>query len=102
MSEISGNLDINETRIPDAEHYKEIKPESKITAEEARNYWDNLFIDEIQDEKVSETENPHQEVIDGKTYYYDDTGKLYRVENELVPNTEYEINGYKYTTDEKG
>lgn len=102
MGEISGNKDINETRIPDVEHYKEIKPEREITAEEARSYLENLFIDEIEDEKNSETENPHQEVIDGKTYYYDDNGKLYRVENELAPNTEYEINGYKYKTDEKG
>ena len=35
-------------------------------------------------------------------YYYDDNGKLYRVGKELAPNSEYELNGYKYKTDEKG
>lgn len=38
---------------------------------------------------------------DGKNYY-DDNGKLYRVENNLAPNAEYEINGYKYKTDDQG
>lgn len=38
--------------------------------------------------------------IDGKNYY-DDNGKLYRVDNALTPNTEYEINGYKYQTDDQ-
>ncbi len=102
MGEISENKDINETKPPEAERYKEINPESEITTEEARNYLDNLFEGEIEDEEISETENPHQEEIDGKTYYYDDNGKLYRVENDLAPNTEYDLNGYKYTTDEKG
>lgn len=60
-------------------------------------------INETKEENSEgEKENPHQEIIDGKTYYYDDNGKLYRVEKELQPNTEYEINGYKYKTDEKG
>ena len=34
--------------------------------------------------------------------YFDDNGKLYRVENDLAPNAEYEINGYKYKTDDQG
>lgn len=51
----------------------------------------------------SETQqNPHKEVVDGKTYYYDANGNLYRIDDDLLPNTEYEINGYKYTTDDKG
>lgn len=102
MGEISENKDVNETKPPEAESYKEIKPEGEITTEEAKNYLDNLFEGEIEDEEFSETENPHQEELDGKTYYYDDNGKLYRVESDLAPNTEYELNGYKYTTDEKG
>lgn len=56
----------------------------------------------VDKSETHEVENPHQEEVDGKTYYYDDNGKLYRVDNELSPNTEYEINGYKYTTDERG
>ncbi len=62
---------------------------------------ENMDIDDETKEADLE-ENPHQETIDGKTYYYDDNGKLYRVENDLALNTEYEINGYKYKTDEQG
>lgn len=50
----------------------------------------------------TEQQNPHEEVRDGKTYYYDANGNLYRVDNDLVPNNQYEINGYKYETDENG
>ncbi len=49
-----------------------------------------------------EIQNPRQEVIDGEIHYYDDNGILYRVGNELKPNNEYEINGYKYKTDDLG
>lgn len=34
--------------------------------------------------------------------YYDDNGELYRIKDALLPNNSYEINGYKYATDEKG
>jgi len=50
----------------------------------------------------TEQKNPHEEVRDGKTYYYDANGNLYRVDNDLVPNNQYELNGYKYETDENG
>jgi hypothetical protein len=40
--------------------------------------------------------------IDGKMYYFDDAGKVYRVDDDLLPNNTYEINGYCYDTDEKG
>ena len=40
------------------------------------------------------------EIIDGVKHYYDDNGNLYRVKNDLQPNCEYELNGYKYQTDD--
>jgi len=33
---------------------------------------------------------------------YDDYGKAYRDGNDLLPNNDYSINGYKYSTDELG
>ena len=48
------------------------------------------------------TSEQRTEDIDGKTHYYDDNGKIYRIDNELLPNNHYEINGYNYETDEKG
>ncbi len=101
MGEISENADVNEQQKPEAENYKEIKPEGDSSPDEAKSFIDDLFEEEMETEN-EDVENPHQENVDGKTYYYDDNGKLYRVENDLAPNTEYEINGYKYQTDDKG
>ena len=101
MGEISENADVNEQQKPEVENYKEIKPEGDDSPDEAKSFIDGLFEEEIETEN-EDVENPHQENVDGKTYYYDDNGKLYRVENDLAPNTEYEINGYKYQTDDKG
>lgn len=101
MGEISESKDINETQMSEVENYKEIKPEGERSVDEARCFVEGLF-DEEMDAETEDLENPRQETVDGKTYYYDDNGKLYRVENALAPNTEYEINGYKYKTDDQG
>ncbi|MBQ8693516.1 MAG: DNA/RNA non-specific endonuclease [Synergistaceae bacterium] len=37
-----------------------------------------------------------------ETPFYDDNGNEYRIGNELLPNNSYELNGYKFTTDENG
>lgn len=100
MGEISESKDINETQMLQIESYKEIKPEGEMGIDEAKSFVDKLFNTEI-DDKTEDLVNPRQETVDGKTYYYDDNGELYRVENDLAPNTEYEINGYKYKTDEQ-
>lgn len=112
MAEIFGNSDVGEIKALESDNFKEIKPESHMTLDEARSFLDDLFDGESTSDDMAESkdgksealeqQNPHQEVKDGKTYYYDDNGELYRVGNELKPNSEYEINGYKYKTDEKG
>lgn len=86
MAEISENSDVSEVKTPENDNFKEIKPTSRITADEARRFIDNLFGGES--------------TSDNKTYY-DDNGTVYRIGNELKPNSEYEINDYKYKTDEK-
>jgi len=47
-------------------------------------------------------EEANYEIKEGKKYYYDINNRLYRVDKELIPNNSYELNGYKYTTDEQG
>lgn len=101
MGEISQNVDVNETKQPDIENFKGIKAENEHNPDNARDFLDGMFESEIEDNK-GELENPHKEKVGGKIYYYDDNGKLYRVENELTENSEYEINGYKYRTDDQG
>ncbi|MBE5869863.1 MAG: hypothetical protein E7294_01175 [Lachnospiraceae bacterium] len=110
MQEIyEGSKDINEMKNLEINNYKEIMPEGDVTPGESRFFWDNVFDKEAapdnQNKETNEAntpENPHTETRDGETYYYDDNGKLYRVGKELAPNSEYELNGYKYKTDEKG
>ena len=91
--------DVQEIKITNVENYKDIKPESDMSVKEAKGFWDNQL---NENDNSIERENPRQENVDGKTYYYDDNGKLYRVEKDLVPNSEYKINGYEYKTDEAG
>ncbi len=46
--------------------------------------------------------NGQAETIDGQKQYFDDNGDLYRIDDDFLPNTTYEINGYKYSTDDQG
>lgn len=87
MTEVSASQEISEGKNADIENYKKIKPENGMTIGEAKFFWNTIFDSEIDADE---------------TYYYDDNGKLYRVGKELAPNSEYEINGYKYRTDGKG
>ena len=99
MPEAKGMSDVSEVKSSETENYKEIKSEKGMTAGESRFFWDNVFQEEQEDGEddnfvePSETEqNPHTEVWNGETYYYDDKGKLYRVGKELAFNSEYELN----------
>lgn len=40
--------------------------------------------------------------IDVDKYYTDDCNKVYRINNDLIADNTYEINGYKYETDNAG
>lgn len=44
----------------------------------------------------------YETIEGGVKHYYDDNGNLYRVGDDLAPNSEYEMNGYKYKTDADG
>ncbi|MCD7750510.1 MAG: DNA/RNA non-specific endonuclease [Lachnospiraceae bacterium] len=103
MPEISKDKELRENEYEGLEGYRKIKPEGSDSLQEANRFLDSLFTQQagFAPEEVQQ-ENPHKEVVDGKTYYYDDNGKLYRVDKELEADTEYEINGYTYKTDEHG
>lgn len=101
MGEVASDVVESKSEVKD---FQKIKPEENMSVNEAKSFWNDLFSNEITNvmEAETEQENPHQEVIDGETYYYDDNGDLYRVGNELLPNSQYELNGYTYNTDEMG
>lgn len=109
MAELTNNRDVSEVQKPEDNNFKEIKPEAGITPGESKFFWDNVFADEKEpgndQSEAAEgdsVQNPHTELKNGEPYYYDDKGSLYRVGKELAPNRGYELNGYKYQTDEKG
>lgn len=124
-------MDVNDNRISDLDNetkfdpdkrkeldtnqFKQTKSKEGSSSQEMQNFQNDSFSKEvpIDEEYVGNTEmrneldqmeqeNPHEEIIDGQKYYYDDNGNLYRVNNELNTNNEYEINKYKYRTDENG
>lgn len=99
MEEIFESRDLHEI-IKVEDGYKEIKPEGESDLTSSREYLDGIFQREIE-AKYEILDNPHQEELDGKKYYYDDNGKIYRVDNELAANIEYSINGYDYKTDDR-
>lgn len=91
--------EIPDTKKTEIENYKSIKPESNISVKEAKVFLENKL---NENDNSTEKENPRQENIDGKTYYYDDNGHLYREDKELLTNCEYTKNGYEYKTDKIG
>lgn len=61
MGEISSVQEIAEIKNPDSEKFKEIKPESDITVEDAKNFFDNLF-DEFEKTETGEEDNPEDSI----------------------------------------
>lgn len=93
MGEIKSN-DLQEVKKPAVENYLDIKPQEGLTPREAKSNWDNEF-KEIGDKQETFENSKEKE-------YFDDNGSVYRKGNELAPSSEFEINGYKYKTDEFG
>ena len=99
MNSEIGNKEVNEVRNSSAENFKSIKPENGMTSKEADDFWKNEFHDQVEQAKVLETA-PVENA--GAKEYYDDNGIKYREGDSLLPNTQYEIRGYQYETDEQG
>lgn len=95
MNEFS-TADVKDVKSPSLENYKNIKPQEKHTVKETNDFWKNEFDNASKDVKSENLDDDkHKE-------YTDDDGKLYRIDNELLPNNEYKSNGYEYKTDECG
>ena len=110
MNEVRASEIVESREVP----YQRIKPQTNLTFEKAREFWDKRFsenqtVDETYEDKDTETE-PDKDIEscpkvvfeEGHHKYYDDNGKLYRIDSELIPGCEYTIKGYDYKTDEHG
>jgi len=91
MREVHGS-DLQEFSNPTVDGFKSIKPETDMTAKECKAFWDDIF---RTPENVS-----YEDLKD--INYYDDNGLEYRRDNELIPNSEFTINEYRYRTDDNG
>lgn len=92
FSEIGKN-DTRELQNTEGQDFQDIKPESGMTVSEANKYWNSVFDDGI---------STGDEISEVSKQYLDDNGNEYREEDELKPNAEFERNGYRYKTDERG
>ena len=63
MSEVSGKSEVNEVSKPEVDEYKKINPESDMSPQEARQYWDDFFNDtskkesELDESEADESDN---------------------------------------------
>lgn len=81
--------DLNEIKTPEKTGYQEIKPENGMTQNEADKFWNK----EINESKNRDT---------ASDIYTDDNGRIYKKGTDLVPNNQFEVDGFKYETDEIG
>lgn len=89
-SEISSGADVSDN----AESKALSTPESSDEVEQA---------DQVEENVGKGTEGKRYEINeDGQKEYRDDNGNVYRINDDLTPNSSYEINGYKYETDDLG
>lgn len=93
MNEISGN-DTQDVRWTGAvENYRNIKPEKEMSKKE------------LNDAVAYEFKEASKEAAQEKKpeiKCYDDNGVKFREGDSLLPNKEFEVNGYKYCTDDRG
>jgi hypothetical protein len=55
--------EVRETKQPQIENYKEIKPETNMSVNETKDYWDNTFNNELSDVHEGEFYNSHENRI---------------------------------------
>lgn len=92
MGELS-KADVKDVKPQSVENYKDIKPEKEMTTKELN---DAVYEEFNKAAKEAETQEA------GSNEYLDDNGVKYREGDTLLPNNEFEVNGYKYETDDKG
>ncbi len=96
MNSDIGKIEIND---PSMENFKKIEPKDEMSPQEVDNFWKNEFLEQAELTKIKDTAS-----IENNTAkeYYDDNGTKYREGDLLLPNTQFEVRGYQYETDDQG
>ena len=105
MSNEFGRTEVNETCNASVENYKNIKPESDMSTKDASDFWSDVINNQSNNAETSDNtfSNEMPQVESTVTNdYLDDNGISYREGDRLLPNTQFEVNGYQYETDSQG
>ena len=95
MNEISPNIEMNEIKSQPVENFRNIKPNNEMSFKELSEAVKTEF------NKASGSEISGQDGNSNKEFL-DDNGIKYREGNDLLPDVEFDRNGYTYKTDDKG
>lgn len=78
MSEVSGKSEVNEVSKPEVDEYKKINPESDMSPQEAKQYWDDFFNDtskkesELDESEADESDNKEKNIEQTLDDYFKD------------------------------
>ncbi len=108
MSEISKNGDIKEIQKPEVEDYKGIKPETDISPQEAKEFWDKTFDESDAPEgsegsessETDETDNKENNIEQTLNDYFDDLKEKSDCP-ETIPDRPFEASDLEKRTPEE-
>ena len=87
------HADVKDIKSQSAENFRNIKPEKEMSKNELK--------EGVRSEVGKAAKEVKGQDVEPKPYL-DDNGVKYREGETLIPNNEYEVNGYKYETDDLG
>ncbi len=87
------HTDVRDINTQSAESFRDIRPEKEMSTSELNDAVNDEFNKAAKETESQETE-PQE--------HFDDNGVKFREGDTLIPNNEFEVNGYKYKTDDKG
>ena len=120
IQDVAANSEVRETNNKPVEGFSNIKPETEMSARELNDAVSSEFNNVFNEYstldigtpakyddgvRTSNNEVPNEQPtldIGVPEKYVDDNGKEYRIGDNLLPNTEFVRDGYKYVTDDKG
>lgn len=102
MAEKFGNSEVTETQKPEAEAYKEIKPEYEISLEEAIRASEEIFKEEGEDEgiEIAEADDPERNIEKTLDDYFKDLKDKSECP-DTIPDKPFEASDLKKCTPEE-
>ena len=85
--------ELGETKQAQMENYKEIKPETKMSTEEMKDQWNNIFNNKVSDTKEGEYYSSYEDRIKYTPTELSDIGDWVgkRGESEFIPSSKTEL-----------